>query len=151
MAGRSGEGTPSVEEGCLISSLPEDPAGRDQANRATTSTSRIAETERQAQELVGQARADAEDLVRQQTMAAEAAAARADRAAREASQPRKQLAEVRRQVRQGTATDNAEKRWLPWRSRPRPEPEPTWDDTPSLKVVRQPPIQQARSKRSGKR
>ena len=50
----------------------------------------------------------------------------------------------------GTGQNGEEKRGLLRLGRPKPEPEPQ-DDVPTTKVVRQQPVRQARSKRSGKR
>jgi YidC/Oxa1 family membrane protein insertase len=52
--------------------------------------------------------------------------------------------------RSATGQDGAEKRGLLRLGRPKQEPEPQ-DDVPAAKVVRQQPVRQARSKRSGKR
>jgi hypothetical protein len=52
--------------------------------------------------------------------------------------------------RPATGQNGTEKRGLFGLGRPKPQPEPQ-DDVPAAKVVRQQPVRQAKSKRSGKR
>ena len=52
--------------------------------------------------------------------------------------------------RPATGSNGTEKRGLLGLGRPKPEPEPQ-DDVPAARVVRQQPVRQAKSKRSGKR